>query len=162
MPTTPCLVDECVKPKHSRGYCGTHYWRVRKYGSPELPVREPKPPSSWVTRFGYRVWYLPDHPMANSAGAVTEHRLVLANHIGRSLRPDESVHHLNGDRLDNRIENLELWTKSQPSGQRVSDKVAWAVQILHTYRPELLAAGALDDDGALRGGLIVGAEQELT
>ena len=97
-----CTADGCTKPNHSLGYCCTHYARFRKYGSPELPAREPSPPTSWVTRWGYRHLYLPDHPMSNSSGAVYEHRLVMADHIGRDLLPSESVHHVNGDRLDNR------------------------------------------------------------
>jgi hypothetical protein len=58
--------------------------------------------------------------------------------IGRYLLPFEEVHHINGVRSDNRPENLELWTRSQPAGARTADKVAWAVEILRTYAPEKL------------------------
>ena len=135
-----CSADACEKAAHSRGYCSKHYWRLRKYGTPELPTNNVKAePTSWVSRYGYRILYLPEHPMANSSGAIPEHRLVMSEAIGRDLRPEENVHHINGDRLDNRLENLELWSKAQPAGQRVDDKVSWAIEILNLYRPEALA-----------------------
>jgi hypothetical protein len=58
--------------------------------------------------------------------------------LGRYLLPTENVHHHNGVREDNRPANLELWTRPQPTGIRVSDAVAWAREILALY------AGATD------------------
>ena len=75
----------------------------------------------------------PDHPRARASAYVFEHILVVEARLGRYLQPGESVHHRNGLRHDNRPENLELWTRPQPSGIRVSDAVAWAREISERY-----------------------------
>lgn len=60
----------------------------------------------WKRR-GYVLAYAPDHPRAVK-NYVPEHRLVMEEHLGRLLEPHETVHHRNGVKDDNRIENLEL------------------------------------------------------
>lgn len=57
---------------------------------------------------GYMYCYNPTHPLANKSGKVYEHRYVMSNHLGRWLTTDEVVHHKDGDRTNNQIENLEL------------------------------------------------------
>lgn len=71
---------------------------------------------------------------------ILEHRWVMEQSIGRPLYEDETVHHKNGVKTDNRIENLELWSSRHPRGQRVEDLLAWAREIIGRYGEVVLLA----------------------
>ncbi len=132
-----CSVDGCPRPHKSRGLCETHRWRQRTQGSPaaEQPVRTPTGLGGLSHGYVKRPVPAEDRWLVDGATSALEHRLVMARSLGRPLRPDESVHHRNGDRTDNRLANLELWTRFQPSGARVEDKVTWAYEIIRRYAP---------------------------
>ena len=82
---------------------------------------------------GYVLVRTNDHPRAAKSGYVFEHILVMERSLGQQPYGGETVHHLNGVRDDNRIENLESWTRPPPTGIRVSDATEWAQSILRHY-----------------------------
>lgn len=96
------------------------------------PLREPR--REYITPGGYRMIYNPDHPNATRGGWLAEHRGIMTELLGRALLPGETVHHKNGVRADNRPSNLELWVSHQPAGQRPSDLLEWADEIIRRYR----------------------------
>ena len=138
--TRHCEIDDCSKKHLSKGMCSMHYRRYYLYGDANSkPGRKRTSNKIEVSVGGYIKLYEPEHPNASGDGYVLEHRKVMSDFIGRPLLVSEQVHHKNGNRTDNRLENLELWSTRQPTGQRIEDKVEYALQILQQYAPEKLA-----------------------
>lgn len=126
-----CVIDDCGGAHVARGWCSHHYFRWRDYGSPTgpTPVRQRRKGSTALP-VGTR-YVMPSNGYvtikADDGTWPLEHRVVMERHLGRHLYDGENVHHRNGDRADNRIENLELWVTKQPPGQRPEDIVAFWV-----------------------------------
>lgn len=140
---TMCGVEDCEKRGPVFGYCHKHSNWKKRTGDPA--VRPPKAEffkrSIKNKKAKYKYITVKDHPLLGS-GQFMEHRVVMTNLLGRKLLSSENIHHINGDGMDNRIENLELWVVWQPPGQRLEDKVEWAMELLRQYKPEVLKEGA--------------------
>ncbi len=122
-----CSVSGCRRAAESLGYCSAHYQRWTNHGDvmADVPIQEQENRGTGYTNQNGYVYHV-----ASRRGM---HRIVMEEELGRDLLPGENVHHKNGVRNDNRPDNLELWVTTQPAGQRVSDLVAWAHEILDRY-----------------------------
>lgn len=143
-----CVVEGCNRVNRSRGLCDTHAARLRKGKSLDSPIRglgPGAPDSEWGEWHKMSNGYLKRNRNAGRQKIFQlQHRYVMEQHLGRDLLPGENVHHLNGIRDDNRIENLELWSVSQPPGQRVRDRLAWAKWYLEERGYVILEPDTLD------------------
>lgn len=106
--------------KHCSRTCGV---KAAYRANPNLVAREKS--GRWnggrLKSRGYIWVWVPPEKRRGKKRYTLEHRLVMEKMLGRYLEPHEQVHHKNGIRDDNRPENLELWVKQQPPGQRVHE-----------------------------------------
>jgi len=113
-----CNYKKCRLAATSYGFCDDHYIQHYIYDNGHNDVA-----IGHINKHGYRVL----------RKTIFEHRFVMENTIGRKLFTTEFVHHIDGDKLNNKIENLELWERSHPSGQRLEDKIDFYISFLEKY-----------------------------
>jgi HNH endonuclease len=130
-----CAVNGCGRPIQAQAHCSMHYQRLLLNGEvgPVGSRKASRGTGSIDPKKGYRY-------LTINGRRIGEHRYVMEQVLGRPLYPFETPHHKNGRRADNRPENLELWVKPQPAGQRVEDLVAFVVEHYPSEVRKALAA----------------------
>lgn len=152
--SSTCAVEDCDRPRRIREWCVAHGSRVNRYGDPrvDIPVRER---TGRVLRNGrngtkyYALWK-PEHPLAHSSGYILEHRFVMWE-CGMLTDPEMTVHHKNGDGLDNRIENLEVLTHKEHRQRHAEED-----GVLNQYGRHSVHSGTCSVDGCIKDVVQIG------
>lgn len=129
-----CEFDGCEKLRKNKILCQGHMAQLKR-GQELRPLRHVSVGAGYRKSDGYIELFKPEYTGSKKNGYILEHRYVMEQHLGRPLLPHENVHHINGVRDDNRLENLELWVRPQPTGQRLDDLLDW---ILSNYEDEVV------------------------
>lgn len=112
----PCSVKNCIygEKAQAKGLCINHYIIARNHGTPTARVRRRRGLGSFNE--GYKIIVI-------NGRRVREHRHLIQLQIGRKLKANEIVHHINGNRSDNRINNLSIMTRNQHTS--IHNKERW-------------------------------------
>ena len=128
-----CDEPGCERPMVCKRLCTLHYNRLKTKGHTG-PTGKIYTGKGHINAQGYR--RIP----VGGGRELAEHRVVMERHLGRPLKKNETIHHLNGIRHDNRLENLELRASHHGKGQRPADLVDWIVRDYPEMVREALAA----------------------
>ena len=97
-----CSVKLCEHESHANGFCTKHYQVWKRNGVPETN-KSKRYGQGYLDGYGYKIIPL-------NGGKIREHRYVMEQHLGRKLSRKEHIHHKNGNKTDNRLENLLIVT----------------------------------------------------